>query len=123
MVKPDEPGTLMIRARDPEHLRRLQHRHGVVGDLAEQPGSDYRWRIFVTQAQWVEIMAAEARAIDYDNFKDACGESDDGRYVQALHVVWAALAGIQRNVERGQRGHSGTLDEARSRFDPEGGKR
>lgn len=65
----DKPDTLLVRARFAGDLER------VFPDLADKvkrtPSADYLFRVEVPRAQFAEMLAREAQAIDYDNFKSS----------------------------------------------------
>ena len=66
-----DPGRLCVRARNPEHLRRLFPGVKVV----VTPGADYACRVFVSRAEFARAVVERVEAIDYPNFKGSVADS------------------------------------------------
>lgn len=100
--RPIDPKRVMVRARVRAHLEALQARFPeLLGgcEIREFPGADYAWRLFVPKSVWAEVVRRLAEDIDYDNFKAATArrQGPEGTaYVEALHVVWRTMLGLQR---------------------------
>jgi len=100
--RPVDQKCVMVRARVRAHLEALQARFPeLLGscEIREFPGADYAWRIFVPKSVWAEVVRCLVEDIDYDNFKAATArrQGPEGRaYVEALHVVWSTMLGLQR---------------------------
>jgi len=87
------PGFIQIRARDERDLEDLKRRHRLKGKIIETPQADYRWRVLVKPETASRILADEAAAIDYSNFKDA---TTDRQHARPLMEVWSAMMRVQR---------------------------
>jgi len=99
--QPVDPNRIMVRARVRGHLEALKQRFpDLLGDceIQEFVGTDYAFRLFINKAVWIEVVAALAEEIDYDNFKSKAADHQ-GRtgsaYFHALHDVWAVMNGLQ----------------------------
>lgn len=88
-----KPGFIQIRARDDRDLADLKTRHKLKGQIIETTESDYRWRILVKPETAGRILADEAAAIDYSNFKNA---TTDRMHARPLMEVWSAMMRVQR---------------------------
>lgn len=90
----DQPGAVMVRARERSHLATLAAFSCLAdGAISETPSADYRWRITVTKAVFAEFVKAQAQAVDYDNFKNACHDRQPAarRWHHCLMDVWSAM--------------------------------
>lgn len=74
----NNPDRLCVRARKREHLERLFPKM----DIIVVPNRDYACRVFVTMAQFADLMTRRVQDIGYPNFKDSVRE--DG-----LHDLYA----------------------------------
>lgn len=85
----DKDGFIHVRARFFGDLERLCRAHGVRPNVIETPGNDYRFRMDFMKSDWSRIVAEEADAIDYCNFKNAVhdGTARDEAYLAA----WCAM--------------------------------
>jgi len=94
-----KPGVIHLRARFKGDLERLFAAHGVKARITETPMRDYRYRADLKKADWTRIVAAEADAIDYTNFKNAVhdGTIRDRAYMN----VWCDMRdGQEQEDER-----------------------
>ena len=91
-----KPGVIHLRARFKGDLERLLAAHGVRAKITETPLRDYRFRADIKKADWTRIVAAEADAIDYCNFKNAVhdGTGRDRAYLD----VWCAMRNAQEET-------------------------
>jgi len=89
----DKPDTILIRARVKSDLERLAKAHGYTFKVAFSSSADYSYRTEIPQSEWAKIVASEAEAIDYGNFKNAVhdGTGRDDAYME----VWSAMRGLQ----------------------------
>lgn len=85
----DRPGYMLVRARFAGDLERLCAAHGVEAEVRETPKADYRFRAEVPVAEWARMVAEEAEAVDYHNFKAAAhdGTARDEAYMGC----WSAM--------------------------------
>lgn len=99
--RPVDPDRVMIRARDKDHLRRLQARFPVIADAQIQvsPHADYAFRLFAPKNDWATVIGQIALELDYDNFKaevDRYQNEAGVDYAEALHDVWSVMNDLQR---------------------------
>ncbi len=94
----DDPGRLVVRARDRASLDALVARTGA--PVNPWQGSDYAYRIVVDRPVLADWLADEVRAIEYTNYKTSAHEARGGRFEAALHEVWRAMMAFQRAEER-----------------------
>lgn len=64
-------------------------------EVIETPSADYRWRVRVRRASWMSYVAAQALAIDYDNFKNAVAERQGIERATVYGDVWSVLLVLQ----------------------------
>lgn len=87
----DKPGTLLVRAREREHLVKFRiaaRRFGSVVRIEHTPTADYPFRCMLPRANFARMLAEHfAARITYPNFKDAAHDA----YAQIdLFDVWCA---------------------------------
>lgn len=75
-VASDVPGTLMVRGRAYDHLRNVfagmnDPNTNRPYEIHITPHHDYRYRVFVNQAVWADLVRKRTLEIDYTNFKDS----------------------------------------------------
>lgn len=94
----DRPDCLLVRARFRGDLERLAVAHRIDMAITETPEADYRFRAVVRQADFARAMEAEARAVDYPNFKAAVhdGTARDAAYMGC----WCAVRRGQEQEAR-----------------------
>jgi hypothetical protein len=66
----------------------------------ERPTSDesrdYRWRMSIGRADWVQLAARLAEAVDYSNFKNAVHDQpDQGNKGRAYLRIWHVMHEVQ----------------------------
>lgn len=95
----EKQDTMHVRARFEGDLERLCRAHGVKCAVSVTPDNDYRYRMDFSRKEWSRIVAEEADAIDYGNFKDAVhdGTARDAAYMGA----WSAMrSGQERETDQ-----------------------
>ena len=101
---PGQPGMMQIRARAKADLQRLidatsddwrQRWATECLEIIETPEADYRWRVLMSQGQWIDVAELLADAIDYENFKDAAHETQSDK---PLMAIWSAMADYQKRA-------------------------
>lgn len=86
---------LCIRARVGADLDRLRETYlSSLTETAETPGGDYRYRAWASHEAVSEALAAIARDLHYDNFKNEVARRDPHR-AHAYHEVWDVLGRLQ----------------------------
>lgn len=88
-VQSGRPGELKVRARRREHLETLFP--GV--PIVETRRADYRFRVFVDQEAFAQLVADKARSIDYTNFKSSVNDP-------ALHNLYADFWILHADYQR-----------------------
>lgn len=89
----EKENTIHVRSRFEGDLERLCDAHGVEAKVLVTPYNDYKWRMDFDRDVWSRIIAEEAEAIDYTNFKNAVhdGTERDSAYMD----VWCVMKGAQ----------------------------
>jgi len=89
----DDSDTLVVRARRREDLERT-----FPGEpITVSETSDYRYRVFVSKADFARVMIDKIEAIDYANFKNSVTEDD--RH-DAYAGVWRVMYGFQKQPKQ-----------------------
>ncbi len=91
--KYDRPDVITVRSRDRRSLEPLAQTAGV--EIAVSPFGDYPYRAFIEPEVFTKWVAAQADAIDYDNFKNRVGQTRGYEFTDALHNVWVAMLGVE----------------------------
>src|SRR4051794_25107346 len=78
---------LCVRARRGDDLDRLRETHMPgLGPTVETPGSDYRYRAWISRDALADGLATVARELTYSNFKSEVGRRDPERAELYGHV-------------------------------------
>ena len=104
-----------VRARVRQDLVNLRAKLPGASKIVTTPDADYAFRVVVEKARWAGYVAAAARDIDYDNFKNATTLECVQRS-SAYHSVWAAMERLQErllpaSVARKRNAGGGTLSD------------
>jgi hypothetical protein len=99
VVDLERPDCMLIRARCRADIFNLFEANQDLPSI-ERPTSDesrdYRWRMSIGRADWVQLAARLAEAVDYSNFKNAVHDQPDqlnkGR---AYLAVWRVMHEVQ----------------------------
>jgi hypothetical protein len=103
-----DTNTVMVRARDDQHLRNLKERFPDTeigtSEIVALPGRDYGFRIIVPKSAWVEALSQLAIEQTWSNFKDEAGTYSRTKnlsrdYVSALHDIWSVMHRIQATLK------------------------
>lgn len=98
----DDPDLIMVRARARAHAERLvqslpEHERPEI--VETPPPADYLWRVTLTRAQWVFLVAKFAADIAYLNFKsEAHKREHPPGYMSALHALWGDMLKVQDDL-------------------------
>ncbi len=105
-----DPKHIQIRARLRAHIPKVLAQFPDVfagytaADIAEDSGTDYRFRLIVTKEVFIRFLAELAMANNAHNFKDevskAWGGSDS--YTVALHRMWHVGYDMQEYERKGE---------------------
>lgn len=106
--RPSEPGTLMVRARVEDDLKRLITTLGTKTDtgqlglkIIETPRADYRYRIILPRWAWTVYLTIASDGIDYTNVKDTLAPmKTEGPRHTAMMKVWSAMYALQPGGRR-----------------------
>jgi hypothetical protein len=74
------PDGLLVRARNPEHLRRAFPSH----DMERTPSADYGWRVRTSRDEVSDLLTDRIATLDYPNFKASVTED-------RLHDLYGAF--------------------------------
>jgi hypothetical protein len=69
-----------------------------MGEIIENEGTDYPYRIYVNQSAWAEVMAEMATGIDYPNFKESVMKSQGPERAHLYSRVWSILYGAEERL-------------------------
>jgi|694.fasta_scaffold17039_15 hypothetical protein len=102
VADPDAPGCpgdgkdwMCVRARCPGDLELVFG--GYAGEVLEDVGTDYKYRLYVLRTVLQEALHAEVERISYDNFKGSVREH--ARHDAYLRC-WEAMHGLQQRLTR-----------------------
>ena len=84
----EQPDSLMIRARDQDHLKALFPGEAI----SQTENADYRYRITISQAAFSQFMLSQIENLQYDNFKNSIA---DHQYHDACSRVWGVMHSTQ----------------------------
>jgi hypothetical protein len=91
-----EAGTLTVRARVRADLEALRAAYlPEMGEIAENTGTDYRYRARVRREALAAALQQIVLDIDYGNFKNAVCETQGSRRSDLYHKVWETLYRLQ----------------------------
>jgi len=95
----DRPGDVLVRARVRDDIQAFCVATGAPAPI-KTPHRDYRWRTEVPADVFAAYLAAQARAIDYGNFKNAVAARQGGGRASRYHDVWQVMCDLQADDER-----------------------
>jgi hypothetical protein len=95
--KPDDQDTLTVRARVKSDLEALRaHSLPGLGAIAEDAGTDYRFRAKAPRDEIAKALAHMVEDIDYGNFKNEVAKKQGHARAAVYGKVWDVLYGLQR---------------------------
>ena len=97
-VRAGDEGRVIVRCRTRDHAMHFAEVCNA-GPIQVTDDTDYRYRFGVSQEVFAAAMAAEARDIDYPNFKASIPD-DDRDYAAALHGIWHLHHAMQQKERR-----------------------
>ena len=92
----NDPTRLVVRARNPEHLKGLFPSH----DIVVTPKADYIARAFVTREEFTRVLVERVAEIRYDNFKASV---TDERLHRLYENMWYLHHAYQENSSKPDR--------------------
>jgi hypothetical protein len=81
---------LCVRARAWEDLKKMLSAVGLSRHIVEGGGTDYQYRVFMSEEEWKDYLTKAVDNMDYDNFKEATPLHRQRVYLS----VWAILMDI-----------------------------
>jgi hypothetical protein len=96
----------MVRARSRKHLESLRERFPnsefAKAEIMRNVGTDYRFRVIVSKAEWVSIVSQLVTEQTWSNFKNEAARfahkmKSSTTYVHALHQIWEVMFRFQEN--------------------------
>jgi hypothetical protein len=102
----------MLRARVRKHLLNLQERFPETefarAEILCLAGTDYKYRVLMSKAEWSTLLSELALEQTWSNFKNEAArfarqDRTSGKYVHALHRVWEIMFGLQSEEAYAQR--------------------
>ena len=104
----DDPNIVIVRARIENDIKKIQQMF--VDQGYKRPGiflirhSDYKFRIFVSRKEWINVMARLMTDLHYTNFKDAVIQEDAIEIMQlrdkAYTGIWSIMYRLQNNFDQ-----------------------
>jgi hypothetical protein len=95
----ERPDRMLIRARaraDIFNLFDANHDFPSLERPISDESRDYRWRMSIGKADWVQLAARLAEAVDYSNFKNAVHDQpDQGNKGRAYLTIWHVMHDVQ----------------------------
>lgn len=93
---------MMIRGRDADEMYCLRSAFPFLKKYrtAINDGTDYKYRIVISKADWIKLSAELAKEIDYPNFKDEAAKVDASPgYCHRLMQMWALIRKVYGVVD------------------------
>jgi len=96
-------GRMVIRARTKADIDNLFTRHKTNCPTMDPPTSDeardYRYRLSISQKDWIKLAGKLAEEVDYQNFKMAVHERADQANKKAAYAeIWWTMRRVQEDV-------------------------
>ncbi len=105
----EEADTFMVRARVKGDLENLRALAGIGQEVVATPHADYPFRLIVTGAQVLDVLAKLGEGITYSNYKSEVGKRPGQRAkLNAYHKVWEVMTHVEE----------GRFEEPGARKDP-----
>jgi hypothetical protein len=95
---PEQPDQLMVRARHRTHIRKLFPKAKLI--TTPYP-ADYRYRVVVSRAEVIYLLAQRVNELDYTNFKNSVVYDD---LHDMYHDMWTIHWKFQKGVYNKQGG-------------------
>ena len=91
-------GALQVRARDRRSLQALAKQTGTA--IVATPLADYPYRIAITNEQFSIWVSAQAKSIDYKNFKSEVADTLGYAFAKPLNQVWSVMHEVEDEQAR-----------------------
>ena len=90
----EDPDRLLVRARSQDDIEAL---HRLLPEIEpfSLEHSDYRWRAYVSRADWQSAMSQLVEELDYENFKNALSDRQGADRSHLYHEVWETMLKLQ----------------------------
>jgi hypothetical protein len=92
--KPGQENEVTVRSRVKTDLEKLLSKLNSEISIQEGVGTDYPFRVVMSQADWGNYVQKVAMDIEYDNFKNTLDSSDHHRH-EAYFKCWSALTSLE----------------------------
>ena len=92
----NDPTRLVVRARNPEHLKRLFP----TAEVVITPNADYAARVFLPHDDFSRMLVERVDEIRYDNFKASVS---DTRLHRMYEDMWSIHWAYQQNLSKPDR--------------------
>lgn len=96
----DDPERLLVRARVRADLEALRDQYLDGLEIVEGAGTDYRYRAYMSRADFERVAARLAADIDYSNFKNAVAKRQGSKRAHIYGEVWSTLYELQTSETR-----------------------
>ena len=93
--KPGQEKEITVRSRVKTDLEKLLNKLNSEISIQEGVGTDYPFRVVMSQADWGNYVQKAAMDIEYDNFKNTLEYSDHYRH-EAYFNCWSALTSLEK---------------------------
>jgi hypothetical protein len=92
--KPGQEKEITVRSRVKTDLEKLLNKLNSEISIQEGVGTDYPFRVVMSQTDWADYLQKTAMDIEYDNFKNTLDSSDHHRH-EAYFKCWSALTSLE----------------------------
>ena len=96
--KAEHPGVFTVRSRDRKSLESLAAKAQV--EIKRSPNGDYPYRVFASDAAFIEWFLDRGSELNYSNFKNRVAQKRGRHFVSALHNVWSAMLSVEDDEAR-----------------------
>ena len=93
--KPGQEKEVTVRSRVKTDLEKLLNKLNSEKTIQERVGTDYPFRVLMSQTDWADYLQKTAMDIEYDNFKNTLDSSDHHRH-EAYFNCWSALTSLEK---------------------------
>ena len=93
--KPGQEKEVTVRSRVKHDLAKLLTKVNLEIPIQDGVGTDYPFRVVISQTDWGNYLQKAAMDIEYDNFKNTLDSSDHNRH-DAYFNCWSALTLLEK---------------------------
>jgi hypothetical protein len=98
-----DPTRFKVRSRKIEDLEILKRAVPLLRNtpITEDRRADYRYRLFITQEQFIDVMLRLGESVDYTSFKDAIYQDPQQKdRLNSYHKVWETMYDYQQMTHK-----------------------